>query len=59
MAVAKDCGRFEWSVLDWNQPAIEFYRSIGAVSMDQWVRYRLAGEALEKFAEASRSEAAP
>jgi GNAT superfamily N-acetyltransferase len=59
VAVSKNCGRFEWSVLDWNQPAIEFYRSIGAVSMDQWVRYRLAGEALVKFAEANRSEAAP
>ena len=51
LAVANNCGRFEWSVLDWNQPAIDFYRSIGAVAMDEWVRYRLAGEVLEKFAE--------
>jgi GNAT superfamily N-acetyltransferase len=58
MAVAKDCGRFEWSVLDWNQAAIAFYRSIGAVSMDEWVRYRLAGEALMKFAGAKGSKAA-
>ena len=58
-AVAKDCGRFEWSVLDWNQPAIAFYRSIGAVPMDEWVRYRLAGEALVKFAEGKGSNAGP
>jgi GNAT superfamily N-acetyltransferase len=50
IAVANDCGRFEWSVLDWNQPAIAFYRSIGAVAMDEWTRYRLAGEALAAFA---------
>lgn len=50
LAVAKGCGRFEWSVLDWNEPAIAFYRSIGAVAMDEWVRYRLAGEALASFA---------
>jgi GNAT superfamily N-acetyltransferase len=50
IAVARDCGRFEWSVLDWNRPAIDFYRSIGAVAMDEWVRYRLTGEALAKFA---------
>lgn len=59
MAVAKDCGRFEWSVLDWNQPAIAFYRSIGGVPMDEWVRYRLAGEALVKFAEGEGSNAGP
>ena len=50
IAVANGCGRFEWSVLDWNAPAIAFYRSIGAVAMDEWVRYRLAGEALADFA---------
>lgn len=50
LAVVHDCGRFEWSVLDWNEPAIRFYRSIGAVAMDEWVRYRLAGEALARFA---------
>jgi GNAT superfamily N-acetyltransferase len=38
--------RLEWSVLDWNEPSIGFYRSLGAVPMDDWVRYRLAGEAL-------------
>jgi GNAT superfamily N-acetyltransferase len=50
LAVKKGCGRFEWSVLDWNEPAIAFYKSIGAVAMDEWVRYRLAGEALASFA---------
>lgn len=58
IAVARDCGRFEWSVLDWNQPAIAFYRSIGAVPMDEWVRYRLAGEALARLAGGKESGAA-
>lgn len=50
VAVAKNCGRFEWSVLHWNEPAIAFYKSIGAIAMDEWVRYRLTGEALVRFA---------
>ncbi|EGT4383145.1 GNAT family N-acetyltransferase [Cronobacter malonaticus] len=50
-AVQRQCGRLEWSVLDWNQPAIDFYLSIGAVAQSEWVRYRLDGEALLKFAE--------
>jgi GNAT superfamily N-acetyltransferase len=50
IAVAEGCGRFEWSVLDWNEPALQFYRSIGARPMDEWVRYRLAGAALAEFA---------
>ena len=57
-AVKQGCGRFEWSVLDWNEPAIAFYRSIGAVAMDEWVRYRLAGEALLKFADGNGSATA-
>lgn len=44
------CGRFEWSVLDWNQPAIDFYTSIGAQPQDEWVRYRMEGEMLKSFA---------
>lgn len=44
------CGRFEWSVLDWNQPAIDFYQSIGAAPQDEWVRYRMEGEGLKRFA---------
>jgi len=50
IALANDCGRFEWSVLDWNEPAIRFYQSIGAKSQDEWVGYRLSGQALEEFA---------
>ncbi len=45
------CGRFEWSVLDWNEPAIRFYESVGAAPQDEWVRYRLAGDALRAFAD--------
>jgi GNAT superfamily N-acetyltransferase len=52
IAVAEGCGRFEWSVLDWNEPALQFYRAIGAWPMDEWVRYRLAGPALAGFAAA-------
>lgn len=50
IAVAEGCGRFEWSVLTWNEPALQFYRSIGAWPMDEWVRYRIAGPALAQFA---------
>lgn len=50
IAVAHDCGRFEWSVLDWNAPSIAFYESLGAVAQDEWVRYRLTGEALQRLA---------
>lgn len=49
-AVAEGCGRLEWSVLDWNTPAIAFYRSIGARPMDEWTVYRLTGDALAGFA---------
>ncbi len=45
-AVARECGRVEWSVLDWNEPSIEFYKKLGAVPMDEWTTYRLTGEAL-------------
>ncbi len=50
IAVQRDCGRFEWSVLDWNAPAIGFYRSIGAVGMDEWTVQRLEGDALRALA---------
>lgn len=50
-ALAKDCGRFEWVVLDWNKPAIDFYESIGARAQDEWIIYRLTGDALVNFAE--------
>jgi GNAT superfamily N-acetyltransferase len=45
-AVDNDCGRFEWSVLNWNEPAIKFYESIGAQLQSEWVIYRLTGKAL-------------
>ena len=51
LAVEQGCGRFEWSVLDWNQPAIDFYKSIGAEPQDEWVRYRMDGETLRAFAQ--------
>lgn len=50
-AVAKGCGRLEWCVLDWNEPAIQFYKSIGALPQEEWVRYRMEGEGLRKFAQ--------
>ena len=54
IAVDKDCGRFEWSVLDWNQPAIDFYDSLQARPQSEWVRYRLTGDALVQLAESAR-----
>lgn len=48
--VGEGLGRFEWAVLDWNQPSIDFYRSQGAVMMDEWRRCRLEGEALQVLA---------
>ena len=50
IAVERGCGRFEWSVLDWNEPSIAFHRSLGAVPMDEWTNYRVTGEALERLA---------
>ncbi|MFC5571303.1 GNAT family N-acetyltransferase [Lysobacter yangpyeongensis] len=50
LAVERDCGRFEWSVLDWNTPAIDFYRRLGAVPMDEWTVQRMTGDALHALA---------
>ena len=50
IAVQRGCGRFEWSVLDWNEPAIGFYRALGASAMDEWTVQRLQGEALRALA---------
>ena len=50
IAVARGCGRMEWSVLDWNEPAIGFYKSLGAVPMDEWTVFRLAGDSLKRLA---------
>lgn len=46
ITVERGCGRLEWSCLDWNQPSIDFYRSMGAVPMDGWTVYRLTGDTL-------------
>jgi len=51
VAIERGCGRMEWSVLDWNDPAIGFYRSIGARPMDEWTVYRLTGDALRRVAQ--------
>ncbi|WP_192456254.1 GNAT family N-acetyltransferase [Musicola keenii] len=51
LAVARGCGRLEWSVLDWNQPAIDFYDSLGAAPQNEWIRYRLEGDSLRKAAQ--------
>lgn len=51
-AVAEGCGRMEWWVLNWNEPAIDFYERLGAKKMDEWTTYRLEGDALTKLAAA-------
>jgi len=50
IARARNCGRLEWAVLDWNESAIEFYRSLGAVPMDEWTIFRVTGTALVRLA---------
>ena len=49
LARSRDYRRMEWSVLDWNDPAIGFYESLGAVRIKGWLTYRLSGEALERL----------
>jgi GNAT superfamily N-acetyltransferase len=51
IAKDQDCGRMEWSVLTWNQPSIDFYHRLGAVTLEDWRTFRLTGEALERLAE--------
>ncbi len=51
IAVERGCGRLEWWCLDWNQPSIDLYRSLGAELMDEWTTYRLTGQTLEKMAQ--------
>ncbi|CAN5311041.1 GNAT family N-acetyltransferase [soil metagenome] len=51
LAKERGCGRLEWSVLDWNEPAIKLYKSIGAIPMDDWTAYRVTGEALDGLAD--------
>lgn len=48
--IKRGCGRLEWAVLDWNEPSIRFYESLGARAMKEWFTYRLTGEALERVA---------
>ena len=55
IAVARGCGRFEWAVLDWNEPAIGFYRRLGAVPLDDWTVQRVTGEALHRLAAEDRT----
>ena len=55
LALARGCGRLEWSVLDWNEPAIDFYRSLGAKPMDEWTVYRLTGPELDRLADPKRT----
>jgi len=53
LAVERGCGRLEWSVLDWNEPSIKFYRSLGAESKDEWTTNRVTGDALARLADMS------
>jgi GNAT superfamily N-acetyltransferase len=50
LACERDCGRFEWSVLDWNQPSIDFYRSIGANPLSEWIIQRMTGDVIKNLA---------
>ena len=50
VARERQCGRLEWAVLDWNEPSINFYRSLGAISLDDWKIFRLTGDALDALA---------
>jgi len=50
IARERNCGRFEWTVLDWNEPSIQFYKKLGAISMDEWTIFRVTGDALDRLA---------
>jgi GNAT superfamily N-acetyltransferase len=50
LAAVRDCGRLEWSVLDWNEPAINFYQKLGAVPMKEWTVFRVTGDNLQRLA---------
>jgi GNAT superfamily N-acetyltransferase len=51
IATARNCGRLEWAVLDWNSPTIGFYKKLGAVPMDEWTTYRVTGDVLRRLAD--------
>lgn len=55
IAVGENCGRFQWQVLDWNTPAIDFYKSLGAEMMSAWLTMRVEGENIRKLAESANS----
>ncbi len=55
IARERGCGRLEWACLDWNQPSIDFYRSLGAVPLDDWTIYRVSGDALERLSGTARA----
>jgi GNAT superfamily N-acetyltransferase len=59
IAVEKDCRRLQWEVLDWNTPAIEFYRAVGAEFLDEWRNVRVTGEALRRLAGVAPGQAQP
>ena len=59
LAKERGCGRLEWAVLDWNEPAIRFYKNLGAVPMDEWTVFRATGKALDKLAEGTINESRP
>ena len=56
IAVARGCARLEWAVLDWNLPAIDFYRALGASPMDEWTVFRLTGDPLTRLGAQRQSE---
>ena len=56
IAVERDCGRLEWTVLDWNEPAIGFYKKLGATLMDEWSTFRVTGEALGRLGSGGRGQ---
>ena len=58
IAVERGCGRLEWSCLDWNQPSIDFYLSLGAEPMEEWTVYRLTGDTLAQMAAQQKGETA-
>jgi RimJ/RimL family protein N-acetyltransferase len=53
LAMERGCARLEWSVLDWNQPAIDFYKRLGAQPLNDWTQYRLTGPALQDLSQKS------
>ena len=57
IARERGCGRMEWAVLDWNEPAIKFYRALGAKPMDEWTVFRLTRDGIERLANAADTAA--